>query len=158
MSVSTLALDSSWRDYVGMWNSFVEPQCAPLEESSCHASRFAVIPAIEQQIVPASGKINYNFQLPAGSLVWGFWLVLSPDFVIQLTAVDLGHKLFQEPAAAAQLITQGSDRGRYPSFTLLPCPLPVVGEGLFTLEAWGTPGDRFYMVLGVAEVTDCPVR
>jgi hypothetical protein len=42
--------------------------------------------------------------------------------------------------------------------TLLPCPWPVVGEGLFTLEAWGTPGANFVMVLKVAEVTDCPVR
>lgn len=160
--ISSLALDSSWRDYWGQWNSQNEPLAAPLEQSLCHAPRYALIPAVELQVIPAGGKIGYNFRLVPGSLIWGFWIVDSAredtDYVVQITDVNLGHKLFQEPTTGFELQTQGGELARFPSFTMLPTPHPVVGEGLFTLEAWGTPGNRFYMVLGVAEVTDCQVR
>lgn len=158
MSVSSLALDSTWRDYFGVWNSFVEPQASPLEKSACHAPRFAVVPPTQLQIVPPAGKVTYNFRLRPGSIIWGFWVGNDP-FTMQLTDVNLGHKWVQEPEdALAGLTTIGSDRARFPSFTLLPTPHPVVGEGLFTLEMWATPASRVWLVLGVAEVTDCLVR
>jgi hypothetical protein len=159
MSLSSLALDSSWRDYSGVWNSYVEPQVSPLEESICHAPRFATIPPLAQQIIPASGKLNYNFHLVSGSIIWGFWVATRVSFVVQLTDVNLGHKFCQEPEDANDgLFTVGSNRGRFPSFTLLPTPWPVVGDGLFTLEMWGAPGARVWMILGVGEVTECRVR
>ena len=156
MSVSSLALDASWVDYWGDWSSFVEPLFAPLEQSRCHAARLAVVPSAENQYVPSGGKIQFNFYLPAGSIIWGFWIV--PGFSVQLTDLALGHSIFQEPVSTSFLQTVGAQFGRFPSFTLLPCPHPVVGDGLFQLEAWGTVGAQFYVILGVAEVTKCPVR
>ena len=69
MSVSSLALDSTWRDHWGMWNPYIEPQMAPLEDSKCHAARLVVLPEVGFQVFPASGKIEYNFHLPAGSII-----------------------------------------------------------------------------------------
>lgn len=155
MSLSTLALDSSWVDYYASWNSFVEPLLAPLEDSDCHAPRLALVPDISKQIVPASGKITYNFHLLPGSFIVGFWLLPGVDGALQITDVNLGHKFFQEPANTLLLQTPGVAGALYPSFTLLPTPHPIVGDGLFTAEFWGTPGGRFYMVLLVAEVSDC---
>ncbi len=137
MSLNPLSLDSSWRDYYGSWNPTVEPFTAPLEKSNCHLPRLALCPDVLNQVVPASGKIEYNFHLVPGSLIWGFWAFFSnTSNAIQLTDVNLGHAFFQDPVTLALLITQGANAGRFPSFTLLPTPhvnrylsLPVVVSG-----------------------------
>lgn len=157
MSVSSLALFSSWRDFSGDWNSLVEPQIAPLESSTCHAPRFALLPDVSHNTIPASGKIEYNFHLPAGSLIFGMWAA-NLDYAIQLTDIGLGHQFFQDPLRVRLVFTPGALQSRIPSQTLLPCPHPVVGDGLFSFEAWGDPGDTVVLLLGVAEVTECPVR
>lgn len=173
MAKSSLALDACWRDYSGMWNPLIEPYHAPIEESRCHAPRFALIPDIQHQVIPASGKIQYNFYLVPGSLIWGFCVTqgTTPSggqqtfpnnsgnpFTIQLRDIGLEHDFFQEPSNTTFLVTNGAQFGRFPSYTLLPSPHPVVGDAFFNLEVWGTPGDTFAMILLVAEVTDCPVR
>jgi hypothetical protein len=165
MALSSLALDSSWRDYGGMWNARVEPYFAPLEESTCHAPRYALIPDFQHQVIPQGGKIEYNFHLPPGSIIVGFWATgknatgnSGDPITIQLTDIGLQHQFFQEPVQTDFLITQGAQQGRFPSITLLSCPHPVVGESFFSLEVWGTPGDVFPMILLLGEVTDCPVR
>lgn len=158
MALSTLSLFSEWRDYYGDWSALVEPYVAALELSKCHAPRVALIPDVQHQLIPASGKIEYNFHLVAGSLIWGILPPADSTDVIQLTDVNMGHAFFQDPVTASFLVTPGPQFGRFPSYTLLPTPHPVVGEGLFTLEVWGTPGDTFFMLLGVGEVIDCPVR
>jgi hypothetical protein len=160
MSVSSLALFSSWRDYYGEWNALVEPQMAPLEQSSCHAPRYALLPDISHQTVPPSGKIEYNFHLPVGSIIWGMF-VPNPtdDFAMQLTDISLGHQFFQEPVFASMLFTPGAiQTALYPAATLFASPHPVVGDGLFSFEAWANPASTVVLLLGVAEVTDCPVR
>lgn len=158
MSVSTLGLDSSWRDYIGNWSSFVEPLMAPLEQSKCHAIRYALIPDILNQVIPVTGKIEYNFFLVPGSVIWGMWPAFGSQ-AFQLTDVSMGHEFFQEPMTSSLMAPTNANGGNsFPGFTLLPTPHPVVGDGLFTLEVWGTPGDPFFMLLGVAEVTNCPVR
>lgn len=163
MSVSSLALSPYWRDYWGMWNAFVEPYLAPLELSQCHAPRFCVLPQVAQQTIPASGKVQYNFRLQPGSIIWGlFPLNTSTDFLgpvsVQLRDVELGHDFFQSPISTDQLQVKGDWAGvDFPSYTPM-LPHPVVGEGLFTFEMWGPVGTLFVMLLGVAEVTDCPVR
>jgi len=173
MALSTLALDSSWRDYYAMWNPLIEPLHAPIEESVCHAPRYALIPDVQHQTIPASGKIEYNFYLVPGSLIVGFWVTVGNNalgfgqtfpgnsgnhFTVQLKDIGLDHLFFQEPSQTDFLQTNGAQFGRFPSYTLLPAPHPVVGDAFFSLEVWGTPGDQFAMVLLVAEVTDCPVR
>ena len=160
MSVSSLALFPSWRDYWGMWNAMVEPYLAPLELSQCHAPRFALLPQTGQWQFPSSGKIQYNFRLEPGSIIWGlFPLPGNPDateFAIQLRDEQLGHDFFQAPMNVSQL--QVTNPGlSFPSPTLI-YPYPVVGEGMFSFEMWGPAGAFFMMLLGVAEVTDCPVR
>lgn len=155
---SSLALFASWRDYYNMWSPFVEPYIAALEKSPCHAPRFCLLPDVARQVFPTNGKIEYNFHLPAGSLIWGLLAPFGSAATVQLTDVGLGHAFFQDPVLATFLTTPGPLEGRMPSPTLLPSPHPVVGEGLFTFEAWGTPAERLVMLLLVAEVTDCPVR
>lgn len=165
MAISSLALDSCWRDYGAMWNPRVEPYFAPIEESACHGPRFVRTPDAQHQIVPAGGKIEYNFHLQPGSLIIGGWYTpknapgnSGNPFTIQLTDIGLQHQFFQEPVQTDFLITQGAQFGRFPSITLLSTPHPVVGEAFFSLEVWGTPGDFYTQVLLVGEVTDCPVR
>lgn len=156
MSRTSLALDSAWVDYWGAWNPLVEPLAEPLERSNCHGPRLVLLPDVVHQTIPASGKLEYSFYLVPGSVIWGFWIV--PGFAVQFNDVSLQYQFFQGPVKSDFLITQGAQFGRFPSFTLLPTPHPVTGEGLFKLEAWGAPGASFRMVLGVAELTDCPVR
>ncbi len=156
MARSSLALDACWVDYYGDWSSLVEPLHAPLEDSKCHACRYALIPDVNHQVIPPGGKIEFNFRLVPGSLIVGF--VITPGFAIQMTDIDLEHEFFQAPVTSDFLVTQGAQLGRFPSFTLLPTPHPVVGDALFSLEVWGTPGAQFACILLVAEVTDCPVR
>jgi hypothetical protein len=156
MARSSLAVDSSWVDYYGDWSALVEPYHAPIEDSSCHAPRYALIPDVNHQTIPSGGKTLFTFHLRPGSLIVGFWV--TPGFAIQLTDIDLEHQFFQEPITSDFLVTTGAQFGRFPSLTLLPTPHPVVGEAFFSLEAWGTVGRQFQMILLVAEVTDCPVR
>lgn len=158
MSLSSLALYAEWRDYWGMWNPLMEPFLAPLEASDCLAPRWAVLPQLQYATFGPTGKITYNFHLVPGSIIWGIWSTIDEgdDVTVQLTDTSLGHQFFQEPIQAEQLV--GGSAGPYfPSFTLLP-PHPVVGDGLFTFEAWGPVGSFYVALLGVAEVTDCPVR
>jgi hypothetical protein len=157
MSLSSLSLFSSWRDFSGDWNALVEPQIAPLESSSCHAPRFVLVPDVSHNVFPASGKIEYNFHLIGGSLIYGLW-VPNKSYAFQLTDVTLGHAFFQDPIRAGLIFTAGALQGRIPGQMLLPSPHPVVGDGLFSFEAWGTPGDTVVVLLSVAEVTECPVR
>ena len=156
MARSSLALDSSWVDYYGDWSALVEPYHAPIEDSTCHAVRYAHIPDVNHQTIPSGGKVEYNFHLIAGSLIVGFWI--TPGFAIQLTDIDLEHQFFQEPITSDFLVTKGAQFGRFPSITLLPTPHPVVGDAFFSLEVWGPVGQVFQAILLVAEVTDCPVR
>lgn len=158
MSVSSLALFPGWRDYWGMWNALVEPWAAPLEQSKCHGPRLAVLPELDAATFDQTGKTLYNFHLVPGSLIWGMWVPSDPTVTIQLTDLNLGYEFFQQPMTADQLATTSFNNGYFPSFTLLPTPHPVVGDGLFSYEAWGAPGASFVMALGVAEVTECPVR
>jgi hypothetical protein len=161
MSVSSLALTVAWRDYWGMWNPYAEALIAPIELSECHAPRLAILPQLQQQTFDASGKTQYNFHLVPGSLIFGL-LVQAPDtpVAIQITDVGMGHQFFQEPISADQLQAERflEIEGDMPNYLLLPTPHPVVGDGLFSYEAWGQVGTTFVMALGVAEVTDCPVR
>jgi hypothetical protein len=162
MSVSTLALDAGWRDHFAMWNALVEPRLAPLEGSHCHAPRFVVAPDISNMVIPTGGKQSFNFNLVPGSILWCIW----PQGIdtgggptaIQLTDVEMGHKFFQEPVDPSMIVTNGSQFGRFPSYFLFPTPHPVVGDGLFTLDIWGAAGGLYWIVLGVAEVSDCNVK
>lgn len=162
MSVSSLALDSSWRDYFGAWNPAVEPFVSPLELSDCHGARLVLAPSLDiNTATMPGGKTTYSFHLVPGSVIWGLY-VGDQSNVIQLTDVGIGHSLFQDPVNCACVSAHGGLSGNGQSFFILPRPWPVSGDGLFTLEVWksltGDPTQPFYMVLGVGEVTTCQVR
>lgn len=153
MSITTIALDSSWRDYSGQWNPSAEVFCAALQNSQCHDPRWVVVPSLDEQIIPASGKITFNFHIPPGSILWG--LLIRGGFTAQLTDVGLGHSLFQEPITLGVAGTTGQLQGNLESVFVLPCPWPITGEGLFTFEAWGDPGSRVAIYIGCAEAVQC---
>lgn len=161
MSVSSLALDSSWRDYNGAWNPSVEPFVSPLELSKCHAPRLVLLPSLDVDTATTiGGKTTYSFHLVPGSVIWGVFVGTDQANVIQITDVGIGHALFQDPVNCQCMAATGFSEGNGQSFFILPRPWPVSGDGLFTLEVWttGIGNDPFYMLLGVGEVTTCQVR
>ena len=157
MSISSIALDSTWRDYWGSWSPLVESLIAPLEKSKCHAGRIAVVPSLDNAVVGASGNIRFNFHLVPGSLIFG--VIMTPFVTFQITDLNLGHQLFQEPLDSFTTVgVDGNQEGLMPSLFLFPAPWPVTGDGLFRFDAWASPGTNVFCLLHVAEVTDCPVR
>lgn len=161
--ITPLQLDAAWRDYWGQYNPPAAAQMQPLELSNCYRPRIVLCPDNAHQIVPQSGKIEYAFSLKPGSLVWGMLLSASASSTaLQLTDINMGHKFFQEPitenlltllAIGGPPLTTIDD---FPAYVLLPCPHPVVGDGLFMFEAWTTIGLRVQVCLLVAEVYECP--
>lgn len=158
MSHTSIATLPAWVDLWGNWSALAEVWAEVLENSKCHAARYAMAPAQDQRTVPATGKLNYNLTLVPGSIILGVWVF--GNSTMQITDVNIlnGHRLFQEPITMAALRTQGANQGVMPSFTLLPRPYPVVGDGVFKFEFWDEPGSMPYVLLLVAEVTNCPVR
>ncbi len=156
MSLAPWAISESWRNYGGMWNPAVEPWIIPLGDSKCHAPRVVQCPPLEQAMIDPFGKLEYNFRLLPGSVIFG---ALGGAETMQLTDVGLGHGLFQEPNPPAFDIP-GADLGLTESLFLFSCPWPVTGDGLFTFEAWNRQATavRVNFQLFVAEVTTCPVR
>jgi hypothetical protein len=158
--ISTIQLDSAWRDYWNLWSPPSNAQIAPIADSSCYLPRLRMIPDTSQQIMPAFGKIEYNFEVAPGSIMWAIWAGPSAQlpYTFQLTDVAIGHQLFQQPASTQSLCNSSNVVGGQTSpynYSLLPTPWPVVGDGLFTAEIWGTPGKRYYLILGFAEVNEC---
>lgn len=159
--ITPLILDAAWRDYWGQYNPPAAAQMQPLELSTCYRPRIVLCPDSAHQIVPQSGKIEYAFSLKPGSLVWGMLLSDESASALQLTDVNLGHKFFQEPIAESLLTLLQTGLGStvtiddFPPFILLPCPHPVVGDGLFMFEAWAAIGVRVQVLLLVAEVYEC---
>lgn len=153
--LTTLQLDTASTDFWGNYNaSAIARMGDAMERKGCLLPRFALVPGQGLQTIPGSGKIVYNFRLTPGSAIWGLWPLSSPG-LFNITDVCLQHMLFQDPLENARAFTLGGDTADWPSFTLLPSPWPVLGDGLFTLDAWGTPGDLAYFVLGVAELPPC---
>ena len=159
--ITPLQLDASWRDYWGQFNPPAAAQMQPLELSDCYRPRIVLCPDSAHQIVPQAGKIEYAFSLKPGSLIWGLLLSDDASTALQLTDVNLGHKFFQEPISEELLTLQQDGLGStvvvddFPRYTLLTCPHPVVGDGLFMFEAWATIGIRVQVLLLVAEVYEC---
>ncbi len=159
MSVSPLALLTPWVDGWGDWDSYSEVFLEAVEYAKCHACRLALVPSQDKQVIPDEGIIHFNFSLVPGSMIVGLWVDQNADeAVVQIKDISTQHEFFQEPIGLNLLETVGFRDGRFPSVTLIPRAYPVVGEGLFELTLWGTPGNRHYLILLVAEVTGCPVK
>lgn len=149
----------SWSDAFGQWNSRALAAVAFLENEKCLKARFALGPNAAAQTIGASGSVDYNVRLVPGSVVYGFVLPLSAassSVRIQVTDLALNHAWFQEPLALSSLGVSGVREGWFERWILLPCPHPVVGDGLFRVELWGDEGESAFIIFGVAEVSACP--
>ena len=150
----------SWSDSWGLWNSRALAAQAWLENERCLKARLALAPNAAAQTIPLSGQIDYNVRLVPGSVVFGFVLPLSAagseDIRIQVTDVALNHQWFQEPLSLASLGVTGVRECWFERSILLPCPHPVVGDGLFRVELWGPVGSSAFIIFHVAEVSQCP--
>lgn len=144
--------------YVDFWGNYTAGAIArmgdAIERKGCLYPRFAIVPGQGIQTISSSGKIAYNFRLTPGSLIWGIW-PYSLAGLFNLTDLCLGHSLFQDPMSAGAMVTTGGSDGSAPSFTLLPAPWPVLGDGLFHLDVWGDPNSLAYFLLGVSEMPPC---
>lgn len=157
--ITPFQLDAWWREYWGQYNPMSAAQCAPLEFAGCYRPSIRMMPDVTQAIVPANGKIDYNFQLKPGSIIWALYRPQGTGgLVFQFTDVNLDHKFFQEPVLSqtlAQSLPAGVNPADFENFLFLPAPHPVVGDGLMYLEVWDTPGQRVVAGLGIAELFEC---
>lgn len=156
--ITSLTLPVTWRDWWGMYRPAAVAQFGQLAQSGCHRPRYALLPADQTiAIVPPGKRIEYGFRLKPGSVIWGFYAA-SQSFLVQLTDVQFNHRFFQEPFDLTLLAPPAPPTDPALSWMPLPCPHPVTGDGLFVFEAWNTSGgaSRVSLVLGVAEVDECP--
>lgn len=151
----TPQLNTAYVDYWGSYNATVLNALDPmLELWGCFLPRFATVPGQGLQTIGPSGTLTYNFRLEPGSLIWGVW-PYSQGGLWNITDSCLDHSLFQDPLSAAATFTTGASDASMPSPTLLARPWPVMFDGLFQLEAWGSAGSFAYFVLGVMELPKC---
>jgi hypothetical protein len=157
--ITPFELDASWRDYWNLYQPAANALIAPINDNRCYHPRIRYVPDTSQQIMPPSGKIEYNFVVAPGSLIYAIGAGPSNQlpFTFQLTDIGIGHRLFQEPASTQSLPNAANAAGATSPFNyaLLPAPWPVVGDGLFTVEIWGTAGLRYFVYLMAAEVYEC---
>lgn len=159
--LSTLQLGSEWLDAWGSYQAAAVDRLGDgVELAGCFMPRFAIVPGQGSQVIPAAGRIRYPFRLEPGSQIVALYTYATAT-QYQLTELFGGgesHKLFQDPLSGAQLVTTGGSDASASGFTMLPCSWLVRGaDGMFELEAWGTPGDTAFLVLQIAELPPCEV-
>ena len=171
--ISPLSLNPLTRDLWGSFDASAIAQLAPLASDPCYSIKFYKAPADNQELLPANGYAAYGLKITPGSLIFGFYLpcifnTRTPSasvplaFTVQITDVDLEHKLFSEPKSSlflstckpTYLTTAGVPRGGFPN--LLTAPYAVVGRGAFKVDIQDTSGtqQRIELVIGVLEVCD----
>lgn len=105
-------------------------------------------------MVPATGKIEYRFQIEPNSVILGVMPIPGAG-LIQLTEVCSDHALFQDALSGGALLTAGAVNDESVSYTLFPCAWEASGDGWFRFELWATPGSTQYVTLLVGEVKPC---
>lgn len=171
--ISPLSLNPLTRDLWGSYDASIIAQLAPLAADPCYTIKMYKAPADNQELLAANGYAAYGLKITPGSIIFGFYLPcvvsvdnppgsLPPAFTVQITDVDLEHKLFTEPIASlffanfkptyASLVT--TNMGSFPN--LLNSPYPVTGRGAFKVDIQDTSGEqqRLELVIGVLEVCD----
>lgn len=171
--ISPLSLNPLTRDLWGEFDASAIAQLGPLASDPCYRIKFYKAPADNQELLPANGYAAYGLKISSGSLLFGFYLpsIFNPGnppasvplaYTVQITDVDLEHKLFTEPKSSlflsnckpTYLTTAGVPAGGFPN--LLTSPYPVVGRGAFKIDIQDTSGvqQRVELVMGVLEVCD----
>jgi hypothetical protein len=152
MSTTSLALDASRVDYVGDFSSLAIARCEDIDSSDCFQPLWMMVPGQGQAVTPSSGYIQYNFRIEPGSRIVGLWEAAS-NGLWQLRDVCMDHKLIQDSGNG--MLGLGAPQGENVSFMMLPAPWRVMGSGLFSFEAWNTPGAITFLLLLIAEVKPC---
>ena len=162
--ISPLSLNPLTRDLWGSFDAAAIAQLAALAGDSCYSIKFYKAPADNQELMAANAYAAYGLKITPGSIIFGVYLPvnLSADFTVQITDVDMEHKLFTEPISSlflsnlkptyASLATV--NMGSFPN--LLNAPYPVTGRGAFKVDIQETSGEqqRVELVFGVLEVCD----
>ena len=173
VAVSPLSLNPLTRDLWSEFDASAIAQLAVLASDPCSTMKFYKAPADNQELLPANGYAAYGLKVSPGSLIFGFYLpcifsVGHPGgsvplaYTVQITDVDLEHKLFTEPKSSLFLANckptylnmLGVPQGSFPN--VLTSPYPVVGRGAFKIDIQDTSGSqqRIELVIGVLEVCD----
>ena len=166
--ISPLSLNPLTRDLWGAFDASAIAQLAPLASDPCYTMKFYKAPADNQELLPANAYAPYGLKITPGSIIFGFYLPINvssqvpPLFTVQITDVDMNHKLFTEPKASLFLANfkpcyasiATTNMGSFPN--LLSTPYPVVGRGVFKVDIQDTSGieQRIELVIGVLEVCD----
>lgn len=153
MSVNSLSLDAARVDYYGDWTAQANEGFEQIADSDCFDPLLVIVPGQGQVVTPASGTVQFNFQLDPGSRIIAAWIAPSTG-IFQITDLCNGHELIQDAGSGLGPTGLGPV-GEAVSFFLLPCPWVVMGSGLFSFQAWAAPGTVQYVILMVAQVKPC---
>ena len=161
--INSLQLWPMYRDTWGYFDAAIAPLLAPLDHNQCYRPKYYNAPSIDLQNMVPGAYLRYTLTITPGSLIWGFQCALeNPTFSVQITDVGTTHKFWDTPITNVFLSNPNTNHssggvGGYPN--LLPCPFPVVGNGLFSCEFWANPAntytERCYLIFCVAEVSEC---
>ena len=173
LAISPLELDSLTRMYWGHWDAYAISQLAPLaRRTDCYQPKFYKAPASNKELLAPFQTAEYGLQITPGSLIYGFLLPAEPStglpasFNVQIRDEAMKHEFWDAPVpsiflanykptylTANPLATEG-EIASFPS--LLPCPHPVTGDGIFLVKIWNGPdAQRVELVFGVLEVKQC---
>jgi hypothetical protein len=165
--INSLQLWPYYRDTWGFWDAEVMSAYAPLDHNSCYQPKFYNAPDIGLQTMNPGAYQRYNLTITPGSLICAFFQNVNdlaefagegnqnaPSFAVQIKDVSTGHKFSDVPLSNYFLSNPNST---FPN--LLPCPYPVSGSGMFSVEFWANPANvgaqRIFLIFGVAEVIQC---
>lgn len=155
MSLTSFSLGAATVEYFGDWRAICAWALEWVQRSGCFRPRFVLLPGQGiTQVVPATGKIEYRFQLEPNSVILGL-MPFPLSGLFQLTEVCTDHQLFQDATSGAVILTAGSATDDSTPYTLLPCAWEASGDGWFKFEVWNDAGATQYVLLLVAEVKPC---
>lgn len=171
--ISPLSLSPLTRDLWGSFDASSIAQLAALASDPCYTMKFYKAPADNQELFLGNGYAAYGLKITPGSIIFGFylpclvnlanpWQSVPGPYTVQITDVDMEHKLFTEPVASLFLANfkptycsvVTTNMGSFPN--LLTSPYPVTGHGMFKVDIQSTTLEpqRIELVLGVLEVCD----
>jgi hypothetical protein len=160
--LNSLQLVPHYRDTWGYYDAMVNPIFAPLDHNVCYKPKLYEVPDLSVQLMDPTDATGpsyqqYTLRIVPGSLIIGF---LNDDdtplFTLQITDLATGLRFWDQPISNYFI---SNNFNEYPN--LLSSPWPVVGRGLFNVELWDDPTNRFppdrnCFTMMVAEAQRCP--
>jgi hypothetical protein len=171
--ISPLSLDQFTSDRWGQYDAAAIAQLAGLAEDACYGLKLYKAPGDNQELVPGYGYIPYGMRVTPGSLIFGMYLPIIPDFnqdppvfgppaqfTVQITDKSLDHQWFDDPVSGLFLANFKPTGESVTAVqlssapNLLNAPYPVVGSGLLMVEIQSTSPNiqRIQLVFGALEV------